>query len=108
MDNKKKNEKKRAPKYEQIIAMDDDKINVLILGTSGCGKSTLINSILEVNEAPTGVGEAVTKEIAIYQNDELPFRMIDSVGYEYGLFKQARIKRDIAKFCKEGVKSADI
>ena len=70
MDNKKKNEKKRAPKYEQIIAMDDDKINVLILGTSGCGKSTLINSILEVNEAPTGVGEAVTKEIAIYQNDE--------------------------------------
>lgn len=108
MDNKKKNEKKRAPKYEQIIAMDDDKINVLILGTSGCGKSTLINSILEVNEAPTGVGEAVTKEIAIYQNDELPFRMIDSVGYEYGLFKQTRIKRDIAKFCKEGVKSSDI
>lgn len=100
--------KREAPKYEQIIAMNDDKINMLILGTSGCGKSTLINSILEANEAPTGVGEAVTKEIAIYQNDALPFRMIDSVGYEYGLFKQNRIKRDIAKFCKEGVKTADV
>ncbi len=104
----KKKEKKVAPKYEQIIAMDDKKINVLILGTSGCGKSTLINSILEANEAPTGVGEAVTKEIAIYQNDVLPFRMIDSVGYEYGIFKQNRIKRDLAKFCKTGVKSADV
>lgn len=100
--------KREAPKYEQIIAMNDAKINVLILGTSGCGKSTLINSILEANEAPTGVGEAVTKEIAIYQNDALPFRMIDSVGYEYGLFKPNRIKRDIAKFCKEGVKTADV
>jgi len=99
---------KRIPKYEQIIANDDGKINVLILGTSGCGKSTLINSILEANEAPTGVGEAVTQEIAIYQNDKLPFRMIDSVGYEYGLLRQARIKKDIAKFCKEGVKSADV
>ena len=108
MDNKKRTIKKKTPKYEQIISKDDNKINVLILGTSGCGKSTLINSILEANEAPTGVGEAVTKEIAIYQNDKLPFRMINSVGYEYGLFKQNRIKRDIAKFCKEGIKSADI
>ena len=103
-----KTRKKPERKYEQIISKDDGKINVLILGTSGCGKSTLINALLEANEAPTGVGEAVTKEIAIYQNDVLPFRMIDSVGYEYGLFSQTRIKRDIAKFCKEGVKSADI
>ena len=99
---------KRIPTYEQIIEKDDDKINVLVLGTSGCGKSTLINAILEANEAPTGVGEAVTREIAVYQNDRLPFRMIDSVGYEYGLLRQAHIKKDIAKFCKEGVKSADV
>lgn len=99
---------KKAPKYERIIAMDDDKINILILGTSGCGKSTLINSVLGENEALTGVGDAVTKEIAVYQNGELPFRMIDTVGYEYSLFKQNRIKHDITKFCKEGVKSSDI
>ena len=100
--------KKRTPKYEQIIAMDDDKINVLILGTSGCGKSTLINAILEANKAPTGIGEAVTKEIAIYQNQELPFRMIDTVGFEYGIFKQNRIKRDIAKFSMEGVRTSNV
>ena len=34
--------------------------------------------------------------------------MIDSVGYEYGLLRQAHIKKDIARFCKEGVKSADV
>ena len=88
--------------------MNDDKINVLILGTSGCGKSTLINAILEANEAETGNGEAVTKEIAIYQNDDLPFRMIDTVGYEYGLLRQFRIKRDISKFCKDGVQTKNI
>ena len=108
MANEKENENKRVPKYEQIIAMDDDKINILILGTSGCGKSTLINSILGADEAPTGVGDAVTKEITIYQNDELAFRMIDTVGYEYSLFKQNRIKHEIAKFCKEGVKSSEV
>ena len=100
--------KKLTPKYEQIIAMDDDKINVLILGTSGCGKSTLINAILEANKAPTGIGEAVTKEIAIYQNQVLPFRMIDTVGFEYGIFKQNRIKRDIAKFSMEGVRTSNV
>ena len=31
-----------------------------------------------------------------------------TVGYEYGVFKQNRIKRDLAKFCKDGVKKADI
>jgi uncharacterized protein (DUF697 family)/GTP-binding protein EngB required for normal cell division len=108
MASEKKDDKKRIPKYEQIIAMDDNKINILILGTSGCGKSTLINAILEANEAPTGVGEAVTKEIKIYQNEELPFRMIDTVGYEYGLFRQNKIKHAIASFCKEGVKTADV
>ena len=100
--------KKWIPQYEQIIAMNDDKINVLILGTSGCGKSTLINAILEANKAPTGIGEAITKEIAIYQNKALPFRMIDTVGYEYGIFKQNRIKRDIAKFSMEGVKTSNV
>ncbi len=103
-----KKPKKWIPQYEQIIAMNDDKINVLILGTSGCGKSTLINAILEANKAPTGIGEAVTKEIAIYQNQVLPFRMIDTVGFEYGIFKQNRIKRDIAKFSMEGVRTSNV
>ena len=94
--------------YDQIISMNDEKINVLILGTSGCGKSTLINSILGKEVAKTGNGEAVTDKIEVYQSEELPFRMIDTVGYEYGLFNQLKVKRDIAKFCKEGVKTKDL
>lgn len=104
----KKEPRKRKPTYEELIAFDDDKINVLILGTSGCGKSTLINSILEANDAPTGSGAAVTKDIKVYQNDNVPFRMIDTVGFEYGFLKQNKIKRDLASFSKEGVKSKDV
>lgn len=104
----KKDPRKRKTTYEELISFDDDKINVLILGTSGCGKSTLINSILEVNDAPTGNGAAVTKDIKVYQNDSVPFRMIDTVGFEYGFLKQNKIKHDLASFSKEGVKSKDV
>ena len=31
--------------YEEIIDMNDGRINVMLLGTSGCGKSTLINAM---------------------------------------------------------------
>lgn len=103
-----KTNKKKQPKYQQIINMDDDKINVLILGTSGCGKSTLINAIFGEEVAKTGNGHAVTQSISVYQKDELPFRMIDSVGYEYGFFKQNHIKNDLAKFCKQGIKKSEV
>lgn len=99
---------KKQPRYQQIIDMDDNKINVLILGTSGCGKSTLINAIFDEEVAKTGNGHAVTKNISVYQKDELPFRMIDTVGYEYGFFRQNRIKGDLAKFCKQGVKKSEV
>ena len=90
--------------YEEIIDMNDGRINVILLGTSGCGKSTLINAMMGEEKADTGIGEAVTKEIAVYQNDRLPFRMIDTVGYEFDFFRQHRIKNDIAKFGREGVR----
>lgn len=99
---------KVKPQYQRIIDLEDDKINVLLLGTSGCGKSTLINSILGSESAETGTGQAVTKNISVYQDDDLPFRMIDTVGYEYGFFKQNKIKNDLVKFCKEGVKKNEI
>lgn len=105
---KKTNQRKNKPTYKQLIAEDDGKINVLILGTSGCGKSTLVNSIMEADEADTGIGERATKKIEIYQSDTLPFRMIDTVGYEHGILGQLKIKNEIAKFCKEGVKTKDV
>ena len=94
--------------YEEIIDMNDGRINVMLLGTSGCGKSTLINAMLGEEKADTGVGEAVTREIAVYQSDTLPFRMIDTVGYEFDFFHQHRIKNDIAKFGREGVRQKNV
>ena len=94
--------------YEEIIDMNDGRINVMLLGTSGCGKSTLINAMLGEEKADTGIGEAVTKEIAVYQNDRLPFRMIDTVGYEFDFFRQHRIRNDIAKFGREGVRQKNM
>ena len=94
--------------YEEIIDMNDGRINVMLLGTSGCGKSTLINALLGEEKADTGIGEAVTKEIAVYQNDRLPFRMIDTVGYEFDFFHQHKIKNDIAKFGREGVRQKNV
>ena len=90
-----------------LINFSDDKINVLLLGNSGCGKSTLINAFLGREEAETGAGFAVTKNIEVYESSELPFRMIDTVGFEYGLFKQYRIKRDLAKFSEDSVKNRE-
>lgn len=108
MANKTNDKKSKKQNYAQILDVNDDKINILLLGTSGCGKSTLINSLLDREEADTGFGDSVTKEIKIYENEILPFRMIDTVGYEYGLLKQNAIKRDISKFSKEGVKNKEV
>lgn len=94
--------------YEEIIDMNDGRINVMLLGTSGCGKSTLINAMLGEEKAATGIGDPVTKEIAVYQNDTLPFRMIDTAGYEFDFFHQHKTRNDIAKFGKEGVRQKNV
>ena len=97
----------RKKDNNQHINFSDDKINVLLLGNSGCGKSTLINALLGSDEAETGAGFAVTKNIEVYENDELPFRMIDTVGFEHGFLKQYRIKKDLAKFSEDSVKNRE-
>ena len=43
-----------------------DNLNMVIMGKTGAGKSTLLNAILGEKLAPTGSGQAVTKENKIY------------------------------------------
>ena len=43
-----------------------DNVNLIVMGKTGTGKSTLINAILEDDLAPTGSGQAVTKETKVY------------------------------------------
>ena len=66
-----------------------EKMNVLILGNSGAGKSTLIKAIAGV-EVQTGVGEAVTQKISIYESSIWPFRLIDTKGFEYDRLAQMK------------------
>ena len=77
---------------EEIIDMNDGRINVLLLGTSGCGKSTLVNALLGEEKAKTGVGDPVTNKIDVYESKDLPFRMIDTAGYEFDFLQGVKQK----------------
>ena len=76
--------------------------NVLFLGNSGVGKTTLINSILGT-DAATGIGvSGTTKETKTYENDDIPFRIIDTMGFEPVKFLQPnKAINDVKKWSKE-------
>lgn len=58
-----------------------DKLNIVIMGKTGAGKSTLLNAIIGEDVAPTGIGQAVTKENAVYsRNLLLPLGMANTNG----------------------------
>lgn len=46
-------------------------IDIIVMGKTGSGKSTLINAVLEEDLAPTGTGQAVTKQNKIYSKKML-------------------------------------
>lgn len=46
-------------------------VDIIVMGKTGAGKSTLINSVLEEDLAPTGIGQAVTKENEVYSKHML-------------------------------------
>ena len=76
--------------------------NVLVIGNSGVGKSTLINAVLGEERAVTGYGvTGTTQELCIYENDSLPFRLIDTVGFEPSYRKAAKAVRSVRKWSKE-------
>lgn len=63
--------------------------NVLVVGNSGVGKSTLINAVLGKEVAKTGFGiEGTQKRLDIYESEEIPFRIIDTMGFEPTFLKQ--------------------
>ena len=85
-----------------------NKGNVLVIGNSGVGKSTLINAVLGEDVAVTGYGiTGTTKELAIYENDRVPFRLIDTVGFEPSFSKAIRAVRSVKKWSKDSAKDGN-
>ena len=82
--------------------------NVLVIGNSGVGKSTLINAVLGEEKATTGwENSGTTDHLEIYENDEIPFRIIDSVGFEPSFFKKKKAIDAVKKWSKNSAKNGN-
>lgn len=82
-----------------------EKGNVLVIGNSGVGKSTLINAVLGEKYALTGCGiEGTTKHLEIYESQEIPFRIIDTVGFEPSFMKEMAAINAVKKWSKDSAK----
>ena len=83
--------------------------NVLVIGNSGVGKSTLINAVLGEDaekKAITGRGiKGTTLELEIYENKGISFRLIDTIGFEPGFFKERKAVNAVRKWSKESTKA---
>lgn len=79
--------------------------NVLVIGNSGVGKSTLINAVLGEEKAKTGWGTSgTTNKLEIYESDSIPFRIIDSIGFEPSLIKEHQAVNAVKKWSKQSAK----
>lgn len=79
--------------------------NVLVIGNSGVGKSTLINAVLGIEKAKTGYGTSgITNELEIYESESVPFRVIDTIGFEPTFFKEQKAIHAVQKWSKASAK----
>ena len=79
--------------------------NVLVIGNSGVGKSTLINAVLGKEAAKTGYGiVGTTKDLEIYESDDVPFRVIDTIGFEPTFLKEQMAINAVKKWSKDSAK----
>lgn len=86
--------------------MEAGKGNVLLIGNSGVGKSTLVNAVLGEDRAETGFGtEGTTRELRIYENDAVSFRLIDSIGFEPTFLKEHAAIRAVQRWSKDSAKA---
>lgn len=82
--------------------------NVLVLGNSGVGKSTLINAVLGEQVAKTSFGtRGTTSELSIYDSPSIPFRVIDSIGFEPSLIKSFKAVNAVRSWSRASAKEGN-
>lgn len=84
--------------------------NVLVIGNSGTGKSTLINAVLGEDCAKTGGGTSgVTDKLEIYESKDpkVPFRIIDTIGFEPSFMKRRAAINAVRKWSKNAAKDGN-
>lgn len=84
-----------------------EKGNVLVIGNSGVGKSTLINAVVGADVAKTGWGTSgTTDKLEIYEptSEDVPFRVIDTIGFVPNLIKQQSAVHAVKKWSKDCAK----
>ena len=65
----------------------------------------MINAVLGEDCAVTGFGTSgTTKELSICENDQVPFRIIDTVGFEPSLLKEWQAINAVKKWSQESTK----
>lgn len=85
---------------KEMITMERG--NVLVIGNSGVGKSTLINAVLGEERAETGWGtKGTTDKLTIYESDKIPFRIIDTIGFEPSFIKEFKAINAVKKWSKD-------
>ncbi len=82
--------------------------NVLVIGNSGVGKSTLINAVLGEKTAKTGWGtKGTTDKLEIYENESIPFRIIDTIGFESSFIKKIKAIYAVKSWSKNSAKAGN-
>ena len=82
--------------------------NVLVIGNSGVGKSTLINAVLGENVAETCFGtHGTTQTLKIYESEEIPFRIIDTIGFEPSFIKEMQAINAVKKWSVDSAKKGN-
>lgn len=77
----------------EIIARDDDKINIAIIGRPNAGKSTLTNTLLKEERMIAGPEAGLTREAIAhpFMYNDVPFNLIDTPG----LRRKTKVTEDL-------------